>query len=117
MRNRLEQAKRKFESLIKCAFRVSKWGFEIDIHREKKQCAEERENSGCIQQRRGRWRVSLIRFLNDCRFNKFRQMNTRSPLRPEDWDKAPDPKKYFVQFFGTEEMFAHIGLVFLNPGC
>jgi hypothetical protein len=24
--------------------------------------------------------------------------------RPEDWDRAPDPKKYFVQFFGTEEM-------------
>ncbi|WCJ40047.1 Tudor/PWWP/MBT domain-containing protein [Euphorbia peplus] len=24
--------------------------------------------------------------------------------RPEDWEKAPDPKKYFVQFFGTEEI-------------
>lgn len=24
--------------------------------------------------------------------------------RPEDWDKMPDPKKYFVQFFGTEEI-------------
>lgn len=24
--------------------------------------------------------------------------------RPEDWDKVPDPKKYFVQFFGTKEM-------------
>ncbi|XP_015902104.3 ENHANCER OF AG-4 protein 2 isoform X1 [Ziziphus jujuba] len=24
--------------------------------------------------------------------------------RPEDWDKPPDPKKYFVQFFGTEEI-------------
>lgn len=24
--------------------------------------------------------------------------------RPEDWDHAPDPKKYFVQFFGTQEM-------------
>ncbi|KAG7556180.1 CID domain [Arabidopsis suecica] len=24
--------------------------------------------------------------------------------RPEDWDRAPDPKKYFVQFFGTEEI-------------
>ncbi|XP_050234287.1 ENHANCER OF AG-4 protein 2-like isoform X2 [Mercurialis annua] len=23
---------------------------------------------------------------------------------PEDWEKAPDPKKYFVQFFGTEEI-------------
>ncbi|KAJ8759921.1 hypothetical protein K2173_010067 [Erythroxylum novogranatense] len=24
--------------------------------------------------------------------------------RPEDWDKAPDPKKYFVHFFGTGEI-------------
>ncbi|KAL2233172.1 UNVERIFIED_CONTAM: ENHANCER OF AG-4 protein 2, partial [Sesamum indicum] len=24
--------------------------------------------------------------------------------RPEDWERAPDPKKYFVQFFGTSEM-------------
>lgn len=24
--------------------------------------------------------------------------------RPEDWDRAPDPKKYFVQFFGTQEI-------------
>jgi len=24
--------------------------------------------------------------------------------RPEDWEKIPDPKKYFVQFFGTKEM-------------
>ncbi|KAL1556455.1 RPR, variant 2 [Salvia divinorum] len=24
--------------------------------------------------------------------------------RPEDWKHAPDPKKYFVQFFGTEEI-------------
>ncbi|KAF5747407.1 ENHANCER OF AG-4 protein 2 [Tripterygium wilfordii] len=24
--------------------------------------------------------------------------------RPEDWDKSADPKKYFVQFFGTEEI-------------
>lgn len=24
--------------------------------------------------------------------------------KPEDWDRAPDPKKYFVQFFGTEEI-------------
>ncbi|KAL5540654.1 hypothetical protein UlMin_042846 [Ulmus minor] len=24
--------------------------------------------------------------------------------RPEDWKKPPDPKKYFVQFFGTEEI-------------
>ncbi|CDP11018.1 unnamed protein product [Coffea canephora] len=24
--------------------------------------------------------------------------------RPEDWDRAPDPKKYFVQFYGTEEI-------------
>ncbi|KAB2623991.1 ENHANCER OF AG-4 protein 2 [Pyrus ussuriensis x Pyrus communis] len=24
--------------------------------------------------------------------------------RPEDWKKVPDPKKYFVQFFGTEEI-------------
>ncbi|GAV60995.1 PWWP domain-containing protein [Cephalotus follicularis] len=24
--------------------------------------------------------------------------------RPEDWEKAPDPKKYFVQFFGTQEI-------------
>lgn len=24
--------------------------------------------------------------------------------RPEDWDRAPDPKKYFVQFFGTSEI-------------
>lgn len=24
--------------------------------------------------------------------------------RPEDWEKAVDPKKYFVQFFGTNEM-------------
>ncbi|XP_045825527.1 ENHANCER OF AG-4 protein 2-like isoform X2 [Trifolium pratense] len=24
--------------------------------------------------------------------------------RPEDWEKAADPKKYFVQFFGTKEI-------------
>ncbi|KAM7463287.1 hypothetical protein LguiA_031408 [Lonicera macranthoides] len=24
--------------------------------------------------------------------------------RPEDWERTPDPKKYFVQFFGTEEI-------------
>ncbi|XP_044491976.1 ENHANCER OF AG-4 protein 2-like [Mangifera indica] len=24
--------------------------------------------------------------------------------RPEDWDRAPDPKKHFVQFFGTQEI-------------
>ncbi|KAK4261928.1 hypothetical protein QN277_004862 [Acacia crassicarpa] len=24
--------------------------------------------------------------------------------RPEDWGKTPDPKKYFVQFFGTNEI-------------
>lgn len=24
--------------------------------------------------------------------------------RPEDWEKTPDPKKYFVQFFGTKEI-------------
>ncbi|XP_022861363.1 ENHANCER OF AG-4 protein 2-like [Olea europaea var. sylvestris] len=24
--------------------------------------------------------------------------------RPEDWERAPDPKKYFVEFFGTEEI-------------
>ncbi|KAE8717560.1 Tudor/PWWP/MBT domain-containing protein, putative isoform 2 [Hibiscus syriacus] len=24
--------------------------------------------------------------------------------RPEDWEREPDPKKYFVQFFGTEEI-------------
>ncbi|KAL7163115.1 hypothetical protein ACSBR2_039250 [Camellia fascicularis] len=24
--------------------------------------------------------------------------------RPEDWKRAPDPKKYFVQFFGTAEI-------------
>ncbi|XP_019097410.1 PREDICTED: ENHANCER OF AG-4 protein 2-like, partial [Camelina sativa] len=24
--------------------------------------------------------------------------------RPEDWNRAPDPKKHFVQFFGTEEI-------------
>ncbi|EOA19795.1 hypothetical protein CARUB_v10000040mg [Capsella rubella] len=24
--------------------------------------------------------------------------------RAEDWNRAPDPKKYFVQFFGTEEI-------------
>ncbi|XP_061362681.1 ENHANCER OF AG-4 protein 2 isoform X2 [Gastrolobium bilobum] len=24
--------------------------------------------------------------------------------RPEDWDKPPDPKKHFVQFFGTKEI-------------
>ncbi|TKY67746.1 ENHANCER OF AG-4 protein 2 [Spatholobus suberectus] len=24
--------------------------------------------------------------------------------RPEDWGKTPDPKKYFVQFFGTKEI-------------
>ncbi|KAL0828398.1 hypothetical protein Bca101_052076 [Brassica carinata] len=24
--------------------------------------------------------------------------------RPEEWDRAPDPKKYFVQFFGTQEI-------------
>ncbi|XP_059633371.1 ENHANCER OF AG-4 protein 2 [Cornus florida] len=30
--------------------------------------------------------------------------------RPEDWDRAPDPKKYFVQFFGTAE------IAFVAPG-
>ncbi|TKY69096.1 ENHANCER OF AG-4 protein 2 [Spatholobus suberectus] len=24
--------------------------------------------------------------------------------RPEDWEKPPDPKKYFVQFYGTKEI-------------
>ncbi|CAJ1933850.1 unnamed protein product [Sphenostylis stenocarpa] len=24
--------------------------------------------------------------------------------KPEDWEKVPDPKKYFVQFFGTKEI-------------
>ena len=24
--------------------------------------------------------------------------------RPEDWEREPDPRKYFVQFFGTQEM-------------
>ncbi|XP_058765098.1 ENHANCER OF AG-4 protein 2-like isoform X1 [Vicia villosa] len=24
--------------------------------------------------------------------------------RPEEWEKTPDPKKYFVQFFGTKEI-------------
>lgn len=24
--------------------------------------------------------------------------------RSEDWEKPPDPKKYFVQFYGTEEI-------------
>ncbi|GAB4842810.1 ENHANCER OF AG-4 protein 2 [Ancistrocladus abbreviatus] len=24
--------------------------------------------------------------------------------RPEDWERTSDPKKYFVQFFGTQEM-------------
>lgn len=24
--------------------------------------------------------------------------------RPEDWDRTPDPRKYFVQFFGTQEI-------------
>ncbi|XP_024638341.1 ENHANCER OF AG-4 protein 2 isoform X3 [Medicago truncatula] len=24
--------------------------------------------------------------------------------RPEDWEKKPDPKKFFVQFYGTEEI-------------
>ncbi|OVA12095.1 PWWP domain [Macleaya cordata] len=24
--------------------------------------------------------------------------------RPEDWERAPDPRKYFVQFFGTAEI-------------
>lgn len=23
---------------------------------------------------------------------------------PEDWDKPPDPRKHFVEFFGTGEM-------------
>ncbi|KAL7001506.1 ENHANCER OF AG-4 protein [Sarracenia purpurea var. burkii] len=26
--------------------------------------------------------------------------------KAEDWDRAPDPKKYFVQFFGTSEILA-----------
>ncbi|GLT96591.1 hypothetical protein SLE2022_142010 [Rubroshorea leprosula] len=29
---------------------------------------------------------------------------------PEDWDQDPDPKKYFVQFFGTQE------IAFVAPG-
>lgn len=24
--------------------------------------------------------------------------------RPEDWERSPDPRKYFVEFFGTGEM-------------
>ncbi|XP_017975274.1 PREDICTED: ENHANCER OF AG-4 protein 2 isoform X1 [Theobroma cacao] len=30
--------------------------------------------------------------------------------RPEDWEREPDPKKYFVQFFGTQE------IAFVAPG-
>ncbi|XP_051145680.1 ENHANCER OF AG-4 protein 2-like isoform X2 [Andrographis paniculata] len=30
--------------------------------------------------------------------------------RPEDWHRVPDPKKYFVQFFGTNE------IAFVAPG-
>ncbi|PKA48090.1 Enhancer of AG-4 protein 2 [Apostasia shenzhenica] len=30
--------------------------------------------------------------------------------RPEDWDKSPDPRKYFVEFFGTSE------IAFVAPG-
>ncbi|KAK6160527.1 hypothetical protein DH2020_003908 [Rehmannia glutinosa] len=31
--------------------------------------------------------------------------------RPEDWERMPDPKKYFVQFFGTSEMNKSVKLV------
>ncbi|KAJ7942681.1 ENHANCER OF AG-4 protein 2-like [Quillaja saponaria] len=34
--------------------------------------------------------------------------------RPEDWEKSPDPKKYFVQFFGTEEI-AFVAPVDIQP--
>ncbi|KAL4569992.1 hypothetical protein LXL04_025641 [Taraxacum kok-saghyz] len=34
--------------------------------------------------------------------------------RPEDWERAPDPKKYFVQFFGTEEI-AFVAPVDIQP--
>ncbi|XVF37990.1 hypothetical protein REPUB_Repub20aG0059100 [Reevesia pubescens] len=30
--------------------------------------------------------------------------------RPEDWEREPDPRKYFVQFFGTQE------IAFVAPG-
>lgn len=39
-------------------------------------------------------------FINSCELNGFEFQI----VRPEDWDHAPDPKKYFVLFFGTQEM-------------
>lgn len=34
--------------------------------------------------------------------------------KPEDWERTPDPKKYFVQFFGTEEI-AFVAPVDIQP--
>lgn len=34
--------------------------------------------------------------------------------KPEDWERIPDPKKYFVQFFGTEEI-AFVAPVDIQP--
>ncbi|KAK6146567.1 hypothetical protein DH2020_020436 [Rehmannia glutinosa] len=33
--------------------------------------------------------------------------------RPEDWERAPDPKKYFVQFFGAESDLLKTNCLFL----
>ncbi|KAL8139896.1 hypothetical protein V2J09_005917 [Rumex salicifolius] len=34
--------------------------------------------------------------------------------RPEDWERTPDPKKYFVQFFGTQEI-AFVAPIDIQP--
>lgn len=34
--------------------------------------------------------------------------------KPEDWERTPDPRKYFVQFFGTEEI-AFVAPVDIQP--
>ncbi|KAL6579376.1 RPR [Orobanche minor] len=35
--------------------------------------------------------------------------------RPEDWERAPDPKKYFVQFYGTAEIRWISPIAFVAP--
>lgn len=45
--------------------------------------------------------MSVKVILNSCSLSLVSEFQVS---RPEEWDRAPDPKKYFVQFFGTQEM-------------
>ncbi|CAL5427556.1 unnamed protein product [Camellia sinensis] len=39
-----------------------------------------------------------------CNTTKLQKVVHSKISRPEDWKRVPDPKKYFVQFFGTAEI-------------